>query len=120
MNPPLEPTPLLCSSLSDAWPLCWCAFVDGGDGWRRGGVFAACCLVVALAKALCTVYRMSTSTHSDHALRMAADTVALIAGLYVGCLFPRMLEPTFTAHLAVPSLPVPAYRHSRDLRSYLQ
>ena len=110
MNPPLEPTPLLCSSLSNAWLLCWCAFFDGGDGCR-GGVFAACCLVVALSKAPCTVYKMSTSTHSDHAFRMATNMVALIAGLYVGESFHWVLEPTFTAHLAVPSPPVPADCH---------
>jgi alkylated DNA nucleotide flippase Atl1 len=47
---------------------------------------------------------------------MAADMVALVTSLYIRHFFPRVLEPTFTAHLAVPSLPVPTYRHLRDLK----
>jgi len=113
MNPPLESTSPPCSSLPAAWTLCWCCFSGGGgDGWRGGGVSAPC-FVVALAKAPCTVDRKPTSTHSDHAFRMATDMVALIAGLYVGHSLLRVLESTFAAHLAVASLPVPANRHCR-------
>jgi hypothetical protein len=123
MNPLLESTPPLISSLSAACSLFWCCFPGGGDGWRGGGVSAASCFVVALAKlrARSTDSRRSVgcpeSTHFDHALRMATDMVALIAGLYIRHFLPRVLEPTFTAHLAVPSLPVPAYRHFRELNA---
>jgi hypothetical protein len=48
---------------------------------------------------------------------MATDMVSLIASLYVGQSLPWVLETTFSAHLAVPSLPVSAYCHFRDLSS---
>lgn len=48
---------------------------------------------------------------------MAADMVALYASLYIGHCFSRVLEATFTPHLAVPSLPVPTNCHSRDSSS---
>lgn len=121
MNPPSDSTPSLIFSLFGACSLLRCCSLGGGDGWRRGGVSAASCFVVALAKlrARSTDSRRSVgcpaSTHFDHALRMTADMVALIAGLYVRYFLPRVLEPTFIAHLAVPSLPVPAYRHFREL-----
>jgi hypothetical protein len=47
---------------------------------------------------------------------MAADMVALVASLYIRQSLLRVLEPTFSTHLAVPSLPVPTYRHFRDLK----
>ena len=123
MNPPSDPMSPLISSLSAACSFFWCRFPGGGDGWRRGGISAASCFVVALAKLRArstdrhrSVGR-SAPTHSDHALRMAADMVALIASLYVGQFYSRVLEPTFTAHLAVPSLPVSADCHFGDSKS---
>jgi len=40
---------------------------------------------------------------------------ALIAGLYVGHTFFRVLKPTSVAHFAMSSLPVPADRHAHWL-----
>ena len=50
MNSPLDPTLSLFSSLPNARSLCWCCSSCGGGGWRGGGVSAASCFVVALAK----------------------------------------------------------------------